>query len=83
MDGSGLYFMRYILFFEIVSLGDFYVYSIVKTQPNINLSQLRLRLDIIIKPNPLHPTYQLSKLETVITAWRQPDVRLTSDCLRY
>ena len=31
--------------------------NIVTTQPNINLTQLRLRLDIIIKPNPPHPTH--------------------------
>ena len=36
---------------------SFNILYIVTTQPNINLTQLRLRLDIIIKPNPPHPTY--------------------------
>ena len=44
-------------------------YTIVTTQPNFNLTQLRSRLDTIIKPNP--PSHH--------TAWRQPDLRLTSD----
>ena len=37
---------------------------IVTTQPNINLTQLRLRLDIIINPNPPHPRnpHKLPKL---------------------
>ena len=31
--------------------------DIVTTQPNINLTQLRLRLDIITKPNPTQTTH--------------------------
>ena len=40
---------------------EYFPAFIVTTQPNINLTQLRLRLDINIKPNPAthtpHPTY--------------------------
>ena len=36
----------------------FMLFHIVTTQPNINLIKFRLRLDIIIKPNPPHPTTQ-------------------------
>ena len=50
----------YQMYCTIAQIHLWLVY-IVTTQPNINLTQLRLRLDIIIKPNPPHqPPIQTS-----------------------
>ena len=60
-----------------------------RTQQQLNLT--RLRLDIIIKPNPptppTHPTQTIQascsdSSDCLAPALHQPDVRLTSDCLR-
>ena len=47
-----------IPFWLLVPYSPFvYLSTIVTTQPNINLSELRLMLDVIIKPNPRHPPH--------------------------
>ena len=55
-----------------------------KSVVDVDRKGKKVVINILVDP-PMYPPYpgQLSgRLSTVGTAWRQPDVRLTSDCLR-
>ena len=51
------YFGRLCYLIDIIDIDVLYYLRIVKTQPHINLTEFRLRLDISVKPNPPHPPY--------------------------